>query len=112
LPALEKPRAHTRVREDDFRQDHRCGTWQTRGIFSYWAWMNEWKHVFSVATIRVCSYGFLFRANISKSACAECLIPMSTDTPQQRRIDDQFPKRIDQCHVERREAVYAADINP
>lgn len=30
---------------------------------------------------------------------------------QEGRIDDQFPKRIDQCHVERCEAAYAADID-
>jgi hypothetical protein len=42
---------------------------------------------------------------------SECLIPASTDTMQQGWIDDQFPKRIDQCHVERREPAYAADID-
>jgi len=46
------------------------------------------------------------------SVCAECLIPPNTDATQQRRIDDHFPKRIDQSHVERREAAYAADVNP
>jgi hypothetical protein len=30
---------------------------------------------------------------------------------QQGGIDDQFPNRVDQCHVERREAAYAADID-
>ena len=30
---------------------------------------------------------------------------------QERRIDDQFPKRVDQCHVEWCEAAYAADID-
>ena len=53
-----------------------------------------------------------FAWNISPSACAECLIPASTDTMQEGRIDDQFPKRIDQCHVERREAADAADVDP
>jgi hypothetical protein len=43
---------------------------------------------------------------------AECLIPASTDTMQEGRIDDQFPKGIDQCHVKRREAAYAPDIDP
>jgi len=33
------------------------------------------------------------------------------DTAQKGRIDDQFPKRIDECHVEGREPAYAADIN-
>ncbi len=37
------------------------------------------------------------------------MIPSNTDTTQERRIDDQFPKRIDQCHVERREAAYAVE---
>ena len=46
------------------------------------------------------------------SACAECLVPSSTDTAQERRIDDQFSKRVDQSHVEGREAAYAADIDP
>lgn len=55
---------------------------------------------------------FSFVRNIATSACAECLIPASTDTVQERRIDDQFPKRVDQCHVELREAAYAADIDP
>ena len=31
---------------------------------------------------------------------------------QKGRIDEQFPKRIDQCHVEGREAAYVADIDP
>jgi hypothetical protein len=31
---------------------------------------------------------------------------------QEGRINDQFPKRVNQCHVERREAAYAADIDP
>ena len=48
---------------------------------------------------------------IGTSALAECLIPASTDTVQERRIDDQFPKRVDQRHVERREQAYAADID-
>jgi hypothetical protein len=30
---------------------------------------------------------------------------------QQGGIDDQFPNRVDQCHVERREAAHAADID-
>ena len=30
---------------------------------------------------------------------------------QERGIDDKFPKRVDQCHVEGREAAYAADID-
>ena len=46
------------------------------------------------------------------SLCAECLVPASTDTMQERRVDDQFPKRIDQCHVERREAADVADVDP
>ena len=28
---------------------------------------------------------------------------------QEGRIDDQFPNRVDECHVERREPAYAAD---
>ena len=31
---------------------------------------------------------------------------------QEGRIDHQFPKRVDQCHVEGREATYAADKDP
>src|SRR6266542_5529612 len=49
-------------------------------------------------------------SNISTSACAECLVPASPDTVQEGWINDQFPKRVDQCHVERREAAYTADI--
>jgi hypothetical protein len=51
-------------------------------------------------------------SDISTSACAECLIPASTDAMQEGRIDDQFAKRIDGPHVEWREAAYAADIDP
>ena len=47
-----------------------------------------------------------------RSFFTECLIPASTDTTQERWIDDHFPKRIDNCHVEWREAVHALDINP
>ena len=50
--------------------------------------------------------------HISALACAECLIPPSTDTMQEGRIDDQFAKRINGPHVEWREAAYAADIDP
>jgi hypothetical protein len=49
---------------------------------------------------------------LRQSVFAECLVPASTDTTQEGRIDDQFPKRIDQCHVERREAADVADIDP
>src|SRR6266513_5408861 len=54
-----------------------------------------------------CFHLFSFAWNVSTSACAECLIPASTDTMQEGRINDQFPKRVDQGHVERREAAYA-----
>src|SRR5207248_3803641 len=46
------------------------------------------------------------------SVCAEYLIPASTDTTQEGRIDDQCSKRINQCHVHARESAYAADIDP
>jgi len=48
---------------------------------------------------------------ISASAFAECLIPASTDDAQQGRIYDTSSKRVDHCHVEGREAAYAADID-
>jgi hypothetical protein len=43
-------------------------------------------------------------------ACAECLVPASTDSMQEGRIHDQFPKRIGQCHVERREPAYVRKL--
>ena len=33
------------------------------------------------------------------------------DATQERRIDDQFPKRVNQCHVKRREQAYPVDID-
>ena len=47
----------------------------------------------------------------SATYCAECLIPASADTVQEGRIDDQFPKRVDERHVEWREAADIADID-
>jgi hypothetical protein len=52
-----------------------------------------------------------FACDISTSACAECLVPASTDTMQEGRIDDQLPERVDQRHVERRQAADLADID-
>src|SRR5215469_1027667 len=47
----------------------------------------------------------------ASSAFAECLIPSSANTAQQRWINDPFAEWVDQGHVERRETAHVAHID-
>jgi hypothetical protein len=45
------------------------------------------------------------------SVCAECLIPAGADAAQERRIDDQLAERVNQGHVDRREAANVPHVD-
>lgn len=45
------------------------------------------------------------------SGRAEGLVPVRADGVQERRIDNQLAERVDQGHVDRREATDAANVN-